>query len=90
MDSRLRFNRAELLAEFLRGFYASYRAWQRHGFATFQKDYWAHYARPNEPCILKTATGDIRGIARGVDTAGALMIESGRKMRTVLEGEIVL
>jgi BirA family transcriptional regulator, biotin operon repressor / biotin---[acetyl-CoA-carboxylase] ligase len=83
-------DRAQLLTEFLRGFYASYRLWQRHGFAAFQADYWAHYARPNEPCVLKAASGDIRGIARGVDPTGAILIESQRKMRAVLEGEIVL
>jgi BirA family biotin operon repressor/biotin-[acetyl-CoA-carboxylase] ligase len=81
--------RDDLLTEFLKGFYASYRQWQRHGFPAFQKDYWAHYARPNESCLLKTAMGDIRGVARGVDGTGAIVLESRRKVRTVLEGEIV-
>ena len=82
--------RAELLKGFFEDFYPAYRDWQRKGFANFQMEYWKRYSRPDQSCTLKTANGEIRGIARGVDASGAIIIESRRKKQVVLEGEIVL
>lgn len=84
------FSRKDLITDFLRRFYPAYRQWQRKGFAAFQSDYWERYARPNQPCVLKTAQGELRGIARSVDVSGAIILESRRKTQAVLEGEIVL
>jgi BirA family biotin operon repressor/biotin-[acetyl-CoA-carboxylase] ligase len=82
--------RAEILDAFLTRFRAAYARFSSQGFAPFRDLYWAHYAAPGEPVCLKTAEGDVRGRAVGVDTHGAIMIESRRKTRAFHEGEIVL
>jgi BirA family biotin operon repressor/biotin-[acetyl-CoA-carboxylase] ligase len=82
--------RGDLLAEFLKEFYAAYRVWQRTGFLLFRDAYWHQYSKPNQPCVLKTAGGELRGIACSVDASGALVLEVRRQKKTVLEGEIVL
>ena len=83
-------SRAELLRTFLNEFGMAYRRFEKSGFAAFQGLYWEHYSRPNEPVKLKTSQGLVRGIARGVDGQGALVVESQKQTRSVWEGEIVL
>jgi BirA family transcriptional regulator, biotin operon repressor / biotin---[acetyl-CoA-carboxylase] ligase len=82
--------RADLLCEFLRRFRNSYERFQLEGFQPFQKLYWERYGKPDQPVRLKTAQGEVSGIARGVDALGALLIESRRQIRAVSEGETAL
>jgi len=82
--------REEILETFLKRFYAAYRIWQRQGFEPFVQPYWKLYFKPKQPVELRTGQGVIRGIARCVDASGAIIVESRRKNRAVLEGDIVL
>lgn len=83
-------SRAELLKHFLDHFGKTYRRFEKAGFAAFQSLYWQRYSRPNEPVKLKTSQGLVRGIARGVDGQGALVVEFQNQTRSFWEGEIVL
>jgi len=82
--------RAVILRSFLEIFRPAYRRFEKQGFEPFQMRYWSHYARPDSPVTIRTPHGLIKGIARGVDASGAIMIESRRKIRTISEGEIVV
>jgi BirA family biotin operon repressor/biotin-[acetyl-CoA-carboxylase] ligase len=84
-----RWARAEILNAFLKTFRGAYERYLKEGFEPFRKRYWAHYFAPDRPTRLKTAEGLVRGIARGVDASGAIMIESRRKIHPISEGEIV-
>jgi BirA family transcriptional regulator, biotin operon repressor / biotin---[acetyl-CoA-carboxylase] ligase len=83
-------SRADLLKAFLDHFGRAYRRFEKRGFDVFRQAYWERYSRPNEPVRLKTAEGIVRGVARGVDAYGALIVESQHKIKSVWEGEIVL
>ncbi len=82
--------RAEILKAFLKTFHPLYERYLQEGFEPFRRRYWSRYFAPNLKTRLKTAQGMIRGIARGVDASGAIMIESRRKIHLISEGEIVL
>jgi BirA family biotin operon repressor/biotin-[acetyl-CoA-carboxylase] ligase len=81
--------RSEILREFIRRFDRSSRQMEREGFGAFRRSYWQLYARPDEPVQLRTAWGMIRGLARGVDDRGALIVESRDQTRHLFEGEII-
>lgn len=84
-------SRAALLKAFLDKFGSTYRWFEKSGFEPFRNLYWQQYSRPDEPVKLKTSQGVIRGIARGVDGHGALVVESPNKKTTAIwEGEIIL
>ncbi len=83
-------NRASLLKAYLSRFGSAYRRFEKVGFDAFRQAYWHHYSRPDEPVQLKTAQGHVRGIARGVDARGALLVESHNQTKSIWEGEIVL
>ncbi len=82
--------RAEILNAFLKIFRSAYGLYLKEGFEPFRRRYWAHYFAPDRPTRLNTAEGLVRGVARGVDASGAIMIESRRKIHLISEGEIVL
>jgi BirA family biotin operon repressor/biotin-[acetyl-CoA-carboxylase] ligase len=88
--ARKTFSRAVLLHGFLDAFGRTYRRFEKAGFEAFKSSYWQRYSRPNEPVRLKTAKGMVRGIARGVDARGALLVESQQHTQSIWEGEIVL
>jgi BirA family biotin operon repressor/biotin-[acetyl-CoA-carboxylase] ligase len=81
--------RAEILKAFLKGFHTAYGLYLKEGFEPFRLRYWSHYFAPNRVTVLKTATGRVSGIARGVDASGAIMLESRRKIHMISEGEII-
>jgi BirA family biotin operon repressor/biotin-[acetyl-CoA-carboxylase] ligase len=83
-------NRASLLRTFLHRFSGSYRRFEKSGFDAFRHAYWRQYSRPDEAVQLKTSEGTVRGVARGVDAHGALLVESHHQTTPVWEGEIVL
>jgi BirA family biotin operon repressor/biotin-[acetyl-CoA-carboxylase] ligase len=83
-------NRATLLKAYLERFSRFYRRFEKTGFEAFQRSYWRLYSRPGEKIELKTAEGVLRGVARGVDAHGALLIESHNQTKSIWEGEIVL
>ena len=88
--SKRTYSRAELVKEFLERFAGAYRRFEKAGFDGFRQSYWHAYSRPNQAVELKTSQGLIKGIARGVDAQGALLVESKHKTFPVWEGEIVL
>jgi BirA family transcriptional regulator, biotin operon repressor / biotin---[acetyl-CoA-carboxylase] ligase len=81
--------RIELLDRFLTYFHKSYRVYLTDGFTSFRDSYWKRYWAPDQPVRLQTSRGLVRGTARGVDARGALLVESGRKIESLFEGEIV-
>jgi BirA family biotin operon repressor/biotin-[acetyl-CoA-carboxylase] ligase len=82
--------RAELLENFLAKFKTAYARFCKEGFEPFRRPYWRYYYAPDAPVSLNTAGGTVKGIARGVDAVGAIMIEFRRKMHFYTEGEIIL
>jgi BirA family biotin operon repressor/biotin-[acetyl-CoA-carboxylase] ligase len=82
------YSRAALLKDFLDRFGQSYRRFEKSGFEAFRSAYWQLYSRPDQPVQLKTTQGVIKGIARGVDARGALLVESQKQTRPIWEGEI--
>lgn len=81
--------RVALLTDFLQRFHSAYLRFQKQGFEPFRPHYWQMYSRPDEPVSLRTSQGVLRGIARGVDAYGALVVESHKQIQYLREGEIV-
>jgi BirA family biotin operon repressor/biotin-[acetyl-CoA-carboxylase] ligase len=84
-----RVNRLTLLNEFLLAFRTAYRQFEREGFEPFRKRYWENYRSSSEAVTVATARGTLKGIARGVDGEGRLVVESRRQTIHLFEGEIV-
>jgi len=88
--SQTTISRETLLADFLKRFQGAYRTWQREGFEAYRQPYWKRYFQPDQRVQLRTGSGMIRGLARSVDPSGAIIVESRRRNRAVLEGDIIL
>lgn len=82
--------RAPILAMFLKRFWPAYDRFQKRGFEPFVKVYWQRAYRPGKPVAIQTSSGRIKGRSVGVDGSGAILIESGRKIQSIFEGEIIL
>jgi len=83
-------SRALFLESFIDLFMRDYHKFKVDGFAGFRARYWKNYYAPRKLMVLKSALGLISGKAVGIDAHGAIMIESRRKIRTFVEGEVVL
>lgn len=82
-------SRLTMLNDFLVGFRQAYRQFEREGFEPFRKRYWEYYRAHAEAVTIATARGTLKGIARGVDGEGRLVVESRRQTVHLFEGEIV-
>ena len=88
--ARAQVNRASLLKAFLSRLGTAYRRFEKSGFEAFRELYWRQYSLPDKAVQLKTSQGRRRGIARGVDGHGALVVESQHQTTSIWEGEIII
>lgn len=66
------------------------RQYEVDGFSSFAPQ-WTHYdALLGEPVVLTLPQGDVRGIARGVDKHGALLLERNGRVETHFSGNLRL
>lgn len=80
-----------LLAALLTELLSVLEAFSQTGFAALRQDWLARHAFQDEPIVLLTDFSSPRqGICRGVDTAGALLLEANGRLERVLSGEISL
>lgn len=65
-------------------------AYENHGPAPVLDEWRRHDALYGRPVVVVTAQGEETGIARGIDTGGALLVENGDGLRRYLSGDVSL
>jgi BirA family biotin operon repressor/biotin-[acetyl-CoA-carboxylase] ligase len=85
-----RLSRNHLAARLIGELVTAFVQFEQAGFAAFREE-WNHYDLARDrPVILQLPTTTLSGIARGVDEAGALLLETDAGIRSFLGGEISL
>lgn len=60
------------------------------GFAPFAAEWAARDVSRDRPVVLRTGSAETRGVARGVDGAGALLLDVGGRLERFHGGEVSL
>jgi BirA family biotin operon repressor/biotin-[acetyl-CoA-carboxylase] ligase len=63
---------------------------QQQGLDPFLSEWRSHDVTRNQPVVLQFAEGSVRGIARGIDRQGALLLETDGVVRAYHAGEVSL
>jgi BirA family biotin operon repressor/biotin-[acetyl-CoA-carboxylase] ligase len=66
---------------------ATLRRWEREGFVVLQPEWESLDVLRGRDVILRGATGELRGVARGVDIDGALLLDDGGTVHRCSSGE---
>ncbi|MCB1687216.1 MAG: bifunctional biotin--[acetyl-CoA-carboxylase] ligase/biotin operon repressor BirA [Halioglobus sp.] len=82
--------RNRLLAELLNELLPLAADFEQQGFAHWRDEWQALDAFAGEPVVLHTGSGQLAGVARGVDERGALQLETTTGVQSVYGGEISL
>ena len=82
--------RNRLLAELLNELLPLVADFEQQGFKHWREEWMALDAFDGAPVVLHTGSGELAGIARGVDQRGALQLESTTGVQSVYGGEISL
>ena len=82
--------RSLLLAALLNELLPLAADFEQQGFIHWRDEWQALDAFAGAPVVLTTGTGQLGGIARGVDERGALQLETTTGMQSVYGGEISL
>lgn len=79
----------QLAKGFLKAFSSVYDVWQKEGFAPFIKEYEAHLSLMNQTVsVLDMHESQLaRGVVRGVNAAGALLVENKAVLKAIHSGE---
>ena len=83
-------SRNALAAAILEQWLAMLERYARDGFAPYQAAYRALDLMRGRAVTVQLPDGECRGIARGVDEAGALLIDADGERRRILSGEVAL
>jgi BirA family biotin operon repressor/biotin-[acetyl-CoA-carboxylase] ligase len=82
--------RNRLLAELLNELLPLAADFEQQGFPQWRDEWQALDAFAGEPVVLHTGSGQLAGVARGVDERGALQLETTTGVQSVYGGEISL
>lgn len=63
---------------------------ERHGFAAFVEDYAEHDALRGVPLRVSSAAGDLDGIGAGIDTRGALQLQTASGLRCIDSADVTV
>lgn len=86
-----RVERGELLLQLLAELDEVLTGFDRQGFAAYREEWHAWHAWQDQPVRVAQADGDsLRGLARGVDEQGALLLETTAGLGRLLSGEVSL
>jgi BirA family transcriptional regulator, biotin operon repressor / biotin---[acetyl-CoA-carboxylase] ligase len=83
-------SRNQLAGRILAHWAAMLQRFARDGFAPFEPRWRALDLLRNRAVLLALPDGELDGIARGVDEAGALLVDVGEARRRILSGEVSL
>lgn len=84
-------SRTTLLASLLRGLITVLDEFSQQGFAPLRADWEAHHLWQHQPVALfNDGIEQGSGLCRGVDNDGALLIETGNGLQTLLAGDLSL
>lgn len=84
-------SRTALLATLLRGLVTVLDEFSQQGFAPLRADWEAHHLWQHQPVALfNDGIEQGSGLCRGVDNDGALLIETGNGLQTLLAGDLSL
>lgn len=90
IETGKRFKRSDIINEFVKIFEIYYNEFCRNGFSSFVEEYNENCA--NVGCSVRTVGGkrEIKGIAKGVNEKGEILIESKGEIIPVMAGEVSL
>lgn len=80
--------RSEVAAALLNSLAEALPAFEREGFAAFEKDWRSFDCLVNRPVDLHIGSQKVPGVARGVDPTGALLIEQDGDIKAYRGGEV--
>lgn len=80
--------RNELAGRLINHLLSSIQEFEQDGLAPFLNEWQAHDSFAGKEVILHMPEGDIRGVVRGVDNTGALLLAQAGKVRRFYSGEI--
>ena len=83
-------NRTEVLAALLNGLVPMLRQFEQQGFAPFQQAWQQHNAHQGQTVELTTESYSQRGVCVGVDSSGALLLETDTGVQSFYGGELSL
>lgn len=83
-------SRNALAGRILAQWVAMLERFAQDGFAPFEPGFRARDLLRNRAVVLALPDGALAGIARGVDEAGALLVDTGETRRRILSGEVSL
>ncbi len=81
--------REEIAAGIIEAIYAAMRKFEALGFAGFSQDWVQHDWLQGREVTVDLPAGRITGVAAGVDTDGALLVDTGKEKARVVSGSIV-
>jgi len=81
--------REEIAAGIIEAIYAAMRKFEALGFAGFSQDWAQHDWLQGREVTVDLPAGRITGVAAGVDTDGALIVDTGKEKARVVSGSIV-
>lgn len=83
-------SRNVLAARLLNALVVQYSDFERHGAATLSAHWQRYDLTAGRPVLLKLPNATVTGIARGVDSDGALLLDTGAGVQRFLAGEVSL
>ena len=83
-------DRNALAGALLSAVMAALARYDEAGLAPFMAGWRRFDAFRDRPVVLLTGSGRVEGVARGIDAAGALRVESGGRMQRFFSGEVSL
>jgi BirA family biotin operon repressor/biotin-[acetyl-CoA-carboxylase] ligase len=90
ITARSRPGRNLLLAELLNELLPLVADFEQQGFIHWRDEWQVLDAFAGQPVVLHTGSGQLAGIARGVDQRGALQLETTTGVQSIYGGEISL
>jgi BirA family biotin operon repressor/biotin-[acetyl-CoA-carboxylase] ligase len=85
-----RLSRNRLAACLISELVTAFAQFEQSGFDAFREEWQGYDLVQGQPVIVKLPTTTVSGIARGVDEAGALLVETATGIRRFLGGEVSL
>jgi BirA family biotin operon repressor/biotin-[acetyl-CoA-carboxylase] ligase len=81
-------DRNRLAAALIGSLVSGLRQFQSDGFSAFAAEWGAADALAGRPVVISGDSGSVAGLARGIDSGGALCLETGEGLRRFVTGEV--
>lgn len=88
--SKTKIDRNALSAQLISCLYARLQQFQSEGLTTMLDEWHAHDVYLNKPVKLITGERIVKGICRGINSQGALLLETNGQVKTIYGGEVSL